>query len=37
MPHEARLGETLSIGNPTGYRNERRGAGFRPGRIVEVQ
>ena len=37
MPHEAHLGETLSIGNPTGYRNERRGAGFRPDRIVEVR
>ena len=37
MPHEARVGETVSIGNPTGYRGEKRGAGFRPDRVIEVQ
>ena len=37
MPHEARVGETVSIGNPTGYRGEERGAGFRPDRVIEVQ
>ena len=37
MPHEARVARTLSVGNPTGYRNEGRGHGFRPDRVVEVK
>ena len=37
MPHEARVARTLSIGNPASYRNEGRGSGFRPERIVEVK
>ena len=37
MPHEARVARTLSVGNPTGYRNEARGHGFRPDRVVEVK
>ena len=36
MPHEARVGRTVSVGNPTGYRNEGRGAGFRPDRVIEI-
>ena len=37
MPHEAKVGETVSIGNPTGYRNEQRGAGFQPDRVIEIE
>lgn len=37
MPHEATVGKTVSIGNPSGYRNEGRVAGFRPNRIIEVK
>ena len=37
MPHQKRVGETLSVGNPMGYRDEERGPGFRPGRIIEVE
>ena len=37
MPHETRVGETTSIGNPAGYCTERHGAGFRPDRTVEVR
>lgn len=37
MPHEARVGATVRVGNPTGYREEGRGAGFRPDRIIEVE
>ena len=35
MAHEATMGKTVSVGNPTGYRNEGRGAGFRPDRVIE--
>ena len=37
MPHEATVGKTVTIGNPTGYRNEERGAGFRPDLVIEVE
>ena len=36
MPHEATVGKTVSVGNPTGYRTEPRNAGFRADRIIEV-
>ena len=36
IPHKAMVGRTISIGNPTGYRNERRGPGFRADRVIEV-
>ena len=35
-PHEATVGKTVTVGNPTGYRNEERGPGFRPDRVIEV-
>ena len=37
MPHEAGIGATTSVGNPAGYRNEGRGAGFQPDRVIEVE
>ena len=37
MPHRTRVGVTTSIGNPTGYRNDGRGPGFRPDRVIEVE
>ena len=37
-PHEAMVGDTRCIGNPSGYADEvLEGKGFRPDRIVEVQ
>ena len=35
-PHEAKVGETLSVGNPAGYRTEPRRKGFRTGRVVTL-
>ena len=37
MPHRARIGATISTGNPTGYRDEGRASGFRPDRVIEVE
>ena len=35
-PHEAQVGETLSVGNPAEYRKELRRKGFRPDRVVTL-
>ena len=35
-PHEATVGRTTSVGNPTGYRGEKRGEGFAPDRVIEI-
>ena len=35
-PHEAQIGTTTSIGNPAGYRNERRDGQFRPDRTIKI-
>ena len=37
MPHEAQVGNTLSVGNPTGYRGTAPGTGFRPDRVIELK
>ena len=37
IPHEATVGKTVTVGNPTGYRNEERGTGFRPDLVIEVK
>ena len=37
MPHEAQVGSTLSVGNPTGYRGGTPGTGFRPDGVIELK